>query len=293
MSLKKEFSIQEKMHLALNHATKLFTRSQGIVIGCFLVLMLTIPITLLVHSLIDVFGTLVIFQECETNYAGILENLDQSCREFIPNSPNTDLTAIISALILFYDTTMVLVGLAILILGAMVAWFFVKGRKVEKEFRNIKNKFLRESYYFVLQTSLHKNENIADEFLEICEDIFPELKEKHQYMSKKGKKWYEVEKKINDVILDILVDTNEGKFIVETSEKTCSYEKIDNTLKIIQSKFKNESIFRVVFLAKDYDKIFYEQDDKESEKLKKLKDYNIQFDLILFTENSFNFLKLA
>ena len=284
------------MHLALNNATRLFTRTQGIIIACFIILLLTIPIAYLVSNLIDAHGNLETDWMCETNWVGIVEHLDQSCKKFIPNTPDTDLPGVISTLSLFHESIMFLVAIVILLSGAMVTWFFIKGRKMEKDFRNINAKFIRQAYYFALQTAVHKNKNITNEFLEICEDIFPELKERHQFIiAKKRKKWFEVKKKIEDTIADIFVETKEGNFFVVTSEKTCSYEKIEKTLKNIKSKFKNEEIFRVIFLAKDYDKIFFDQEflDKEFEKIDKLNDYNISFDLIVFTENSFNFLKLA
>ena len=284
------------MHLALNNATRLFTRTQGIIIACFIILLLTIPIAYLVSNLIDAHGNLETNLVCETNWVGIVEHLDQSCKKFIPNTPDTDLPGVISTLSLFHESIMFLVAIVILLSGAMVTWFFIKGRKMEKDFRNINAKFIRQAYYFALQTAVHKNKNITNEFLEICEDIFPELKERHQFIiAKKRKKWFEVKKKIEDTIADIFVETKEGNFFVVTSEKTCSYEKIEKTLKNIKSNFKNEEIFRVIFLAKDYDKIFWDQEflDKEFEKIDKLNDYNISFDLIVFTENSFNFLKLA
>ena len=281
------------MHLLLNDSNRLFTRTQVIIISCFLILILTIPMTFLFHSVLDYYGNLVTIEGCSPNYVEIFTNLGVSCDEFVTANPE-NLPKIIGTLTMLYDDNMIWTSLVLLLLGGMSIWFIVIGRKVKKNLENLKRQYVRQAYYLVLQTSTHENKNIPLEFVNIAEDIFPELKEHIHSMKKKGREWYELEVKKDDVVFDLLADTREGKFIVEFSDaEVASYDKIKQVLEAVKRHYKDENVFRTVILARKFDNVFYATDEKSIDKCNNLDKYGTSFDLITVDENGFNFLRVG
>ena len=288
----KDLSLQEKMHLSLNDASRLYTRSSGIIIACFLVLLVIIPLTFLFNAVTDLYGDIVIVEDCSQNLLRFLD-LEQSCREYITNTNPENLPKIIAVLSVIFDSTIAFPYLVLLILGGMVIWFVVFGRRVSNDMKNVKSSYIRQAYFFVLQTSTHENKDFPKEFMDIAVDIFPELKDTQKKMSKKGREWYKIDEKKDDVIFDIVADTHEGKFIVEFIRNVeANYEKIQRVLKIVKDHYKGDEIFRVVFLVKAYDKIFLSEDDSAIKKCNELEDLGIPFDLIKINQNGFDFLRI-
>ena len=156
--------------------------------------------------------------------------------------------------------------------------------------KKIKTQYIKQAYYFVLQTSSHEIHAIED-FFNIAIDIFPELKdEEAKSLEKKGKE-LEIEETIlsdpQDYRLDASQNTREGYFIIKNFEQEqVNFSDINTLVKAINKSYEDKDIFRIVCLGRSFSESIIKKYDELDIKEKFL-------DLIRITEKGFDVYKIG
>ena len=246
-----ELSLEDRMHLAVNSYAQLFKSSNWI----FIVLVLLSFI-----ALIEI-GDIVIFLETK------VDDLDPKILE------NARL-GLYSVLAIF-----------VIILGLLLfqsAW----GRKEKKRLSKLTSEFIRKKYILNFEIALPHGETSQERILNQALLVFPELKEAKEKSIKKGKKFkYISEKKIGDYTYDLIIKTSEGHFLVEIFDKILTFDELKNIVKHTMKMFEKKDVFRLICVAKEFDKIFYSEELPE--KMKRLK-RKFKLDLVIEDEKGYS-----
>ncbi len=177
-------------------------------------------------------------------------------------------------------------GIVIALLSFLFIWVTYRGKAHTQEFESIERQFIRQSYLVNFETSVPEGETRIEKILNEAIHVFPTLKEiQRKAKSKQSKIPYKVDQKINDVMIDGIVSTKKGDFIVKFYEKTVSEGDLKNLIEVLSKS--RDKIFRVLCVAKDYD------EDLQSNKLvgimDKLPKY-FKLDLIFEEEHGYSML---
>ncbi len=177
-------------------------------------------------------------------------------------------------------------GIVIALLSFLFIWVTYRGKAHTQEFESIERQFIRQSYLVNFETSVPEGETRIEKILNEAIHVFPTLKEiQRKAKSKQSKIPYKIDQKINDVMIDGIVSTKKGDFIVKFYEKTVSEGDLKNLIEVLSKS--RDKIFRVLCVAKDYD------EDLQSNKLvgimDKLPKY-FKLDLIFEEEHGYSML---
>lgn len=290
-----ELSTQEKMLLALRKTYQLRMYLEIVIIGSLLFLGMVIASNLFFTNVILESGTIEPLEDCISE-----PYFEEICHKFTL-FPDVDAEILIIILDAALNTSLFFTILAIFVIGSVGIWLYVRGRTIKKDLSKLHSDYTNQAYFFTLSTALHgSSEDVAMDFFELAEDIFPELKrEEVSSLEKKGVEW-EVEdvtvvddtdkKEKKEFRFDVAAKTKEGYFLVQYFPKDeVSYEEIDETLKIAKESFKTwtKDPFRLVILAKGFSK----QAIEGYESL--IENKTIPVDFILVKEKGFSFIKIG
>ena len=177
-------------------------------------------------------------------------------------------------------------GIVIALLSFLFVWVTYRGKTHTQEFESIERQFIRQSYLVNFETSVPEGETKVEKILNEAIHVFPTLKEiQRKAKSKQTKIPYKIDKKINGDIIDGIVSTKKGDFIVKFYDKTVTESDLKNLVELLTKS--QDRIFRVLCVAKDYD------EDLQSNKLVGIMD-NLQkyfkLDLIFEEERGYSML---
>jgi len=257
-SKEETLSLEERMHLILNDFGKL------------------ISYIILISMAVFLFSGLALYEI--TTIDNYLNSLDF-------DFPNVDDESI------YYHVGQVqsytVISIAVVVI-AMV-WFASRGRKIIKELNFLQKEKIRQSYYLTFETSVPIGQTPIERILYMIRSIFPEIKVAERKRQKKGKKLYDVEKRIKDYVYDLVIYTGEGPLLVEFFNKKLGFEDLKDFVKKTNNAFEKVKLLRVLCVAKEYDEIFY-----KDEIVPKMKDLNRRFklDLIVAEGDSYSMLWL-
>ena len=214
-----EFTLNEKMHLSLNQFKKLMGR-------LFLIL----------------FGTLVLSGLIIWNTNDVLSFLNS---DGSGNLPISEAEGIYLYVILIVIITVV-----------MIAWYGIRGISILRDLGNLNNQFVRQSYLQNIETVRPVGKTREEKLLSQLTVVFPEVR-KVFLGAEEGEEYYELEKKIGEIVYDIFIDTDEGDLLVEFFDKKITFEDIEKQVKNIKKKYKDDDKpFRLICVGKEFDDIF-------------------------------------
>ncbi len=177
-------------------------------------------------------------------------------------------------------------GVVIALLSFLFIWVTYRGKAHTQEFESIERQFIRQSYLVNFETSVPEGETRVEKILNQAIHVFPTLKEvQRKAKLKQTKIPYKIDQKFNGEIIDGIVSTKKGDFIVKFFDKTVSESDLKNLVNILSKS--RDKIFRVLCVAKDY------EEDLQSSKLVGIMDKipkNFKLDLIFEEEHGYSML---
>jgi len=288
-----KFSLQERMHLSLDDSVKLFNRTEAMIVGGLISAALAIAVSYLFFTTMNLYGSIVPVEDCKTDVYAVSDFIfhpEEGCYDFISNFDSITPEKFVGILYSYQQDVVTLIVIVMLLLGGMGIWWLIKGRKIKKEMKEIKNQYIKQAYYFVLQTSTHEVDAIED-FFNIAIDIFPELKEQEIKSLKKKEEELSIEETIlkdaENYKLDAAQNTREGDFIIKNFEQDeVNFSDINTLVKAISKSYKDKDVFRIVCLGKSFS-------DSISKKFNELEIKKIVLDLIRITDKGFDVHRLG
>jgi len=176
-----------------------------------------------------------------------IEATNESVLAFIPYTEEIFSTEGIVTLFLTQIWLMIGNGIAIGLLGFLVFWVTYRGHKHTTELESIERQFIRQSYLVNFETSIPEGDTKADKVLNQAALVFPALKYLQQ---KKSANKIKLNEQINDFIIDAIVPTKKGDFIVKFFDNVVTYDEIKSLCeKLSKSRAR---IYRVLCIAKDF-----------------------------------------
>ena len=127
-------------------------------------------------------------------------------------------------------------------------WVTYRGNSHQKEFESIERQFIRQSYLVNFETSLPEGDTRVEKIINHASLVFPTLKELQQSSRKKNIK---ENVKVNGDVVDAIISTKKGDFVIKFFDDKVTYEKIKKTCSSL-SKSRTR-IFRVLFIARDFE----------------------------------------
>jgi hypothetical protein len=216
----------------------------------------------------------------------LAENEKHRILAFIPNSAEVFSSEGIVTLYLTQQWLMIGNGVVIALFAFLFIWVSYRGRAHTQEFESIERQFIRQSYLVNFETSLPEGDTRAEKILNQAIHVFPALKEVQRKAKKKQTKIpYRINQKMNGDILDAVVSTPKGDFIVKFYDKTVTSSDISNFVEKLSKS--RDKIFRVLCVAKDYDQEL--QSNKLIDFMDRLPKY-FKLDLIFEEEHGYSML---
>ena len=298
-----ELTLESKMFLAIRGYSRAINVTKAISACLFVIFAGTIFMIVDDLDWITSFGTIDVAEECwvlAPDYCYIFTAN--------PNGSADDLLFLIA--VLYDDFTFLVwyISFGLIGIGGMLVWGYTKGNSRRKELRKLVRDYVTQSYYFTFSASTHGKDEIAEDFFNIAEGVFPELqREELKNFKKTGKEWeipsitiadavYEVKtqnkESLKDYKFDICAKTDDGFFVIKEFKKDqVSYEDIHEAIWIAANNIpeKRKGIFRMVCLANSFSKDAVDG-HKDLEKSTKRK---VPLDLIGVREKGFSVVKIS
>ena len=202
------------------------------------------------------------FHEELNRHGHIQEIFDDGNRilAYIPLSEEVFSSEGIVTLFLTQQWLMIGNGVVIALFAFLFIWISYRGRAHTQEFESIERQFIRQSYLVNFETSIPEGDNKVEKILNQAIHVFPTLKEIQRKAKKKQAKIpYKIAQKVNGDVLDAVVSTSKGDFIVKFYDATVTSTDLRNLVTNLTKS--RDRIFRVLCVAKDYD------DELQSNKL--------------------------
>ena len=177
-------------------------------------------------------------------------------------------------------------GVVIALLSFLFVWVTYRGKAHTQEFESIERQFIRQSYLVNFETSVPEGDNRVEKILNQAIHVFPNLKEiQRKAKSKQSKIPYKTNQKVNGDVVDAIVSTKKGDFIVKFYDKSVSESDLKHLAEILSKS--RDKIFRVLCVAKDYDEEL--QSNKLVDIMDKIPKY-FKLDLIFEEEHGYSML---
>jgi len=273
-----ERSLNDEMHLSLKKFKALFSYSGWVIGITILFLGLAVIANYNIFQEFWSYGDFKTIEGCEE-----VDPID-TCYEFIPFSEDFEFSN--EAMAYLYDrlfSTVLVLGGMIGVLGSLGIWLVIRGRRIKHKIDDLMSDYIRQSYLVNFETVTPKGETKQEKFFNIALTVFPELKEKYDQKTKKGKEYkYDVDKKLGKYVFDLILDTTEGKIGVKFFDKL-TFKELEKVIKKSRKYFDDDGD-RIICIAKEYEK-FFEQEEFEE----KIDDIHRQFNLDLILEEDLGY----
>jgi len=280
-----QFTLQERMHLSLNRFRGLIRQTQFIVLLCIVVA--GGGGGLIAY---DYYKTLGIYGYIETSEKACPPFNEKTCSFFVPFS--SDFKSANELIGFSYDVINQAIAIFIIIVGAagVMGFQLLAGLKIRRELKELQSQFIRQSYLLNFETTVPKGKTSVQKILNLATIVFPELKKEKIKAASEGEKLLSSAKKLKkkDYSFDAVLETKEGDFIVKYFQDIVKFEDIEDLVDAVKSNFDDgKQVFRVICLAKRYDKIF--EIDELVDKMDELK-RKFNLDLIIEQENGYSMI---
>lgn len=191
-----------------------------------------------------------------------------------------------------------------LLTAVTLAYFLSSGPRAYKWFKEWNEEYLEETYTVVFNTTIPRGSTIGERVFNLAKFIFPELSPEYVrltagirgriklYFKKRLGRLKELNVsehlniKVDSYSLDLALKTPEGYFIVKSFE-VVTPEELRHLISFLSHKFRKITeippkvdIFRVICIAKDYDRTFLNRETLEKLMEKDLKS-SLKVDLIV------------
>jgi hypothetical protein len=229
------------------------------------------------------------FQQEIGKHGSITQTKDEKTGElelaFVPNSNQAFPTESILNMYTTQTWLMASNGLVIGLLSFLFLWITYRGNAYKKELKEIENQLIRQSYLVNFETSIPEGESRVDKILNHSALVFPEL----QYLIRRAKPEnkklpYKLNQHIRNDVVDIIVSTKRGDFVVKFFDNL-SFKTLQEFTENLSKSGK--MIFRVLCVAKNFD------DQMQSSQLSTLMqqlDLDFDIDLIFEEEQGYSML---
>jgi hypothetical protein len=162
-----------------------------------------------------------------------------------------------------------------------IIWYYIKGKRLDRNLNDWKEDHLEQAYYLVFDTTIPKGDTTGEKILNLALAVFPELRSNYippgiqdriilYFKRKLGKsKRTIVSESMNykvrsDYSVDLALRIPDGYFIVKDfKDKVVSFEDLKYLVKILNREFREMglpprrvNIFRLICVAKAYDESF-------------------------------------
>ena len=182
-----------------------------------------------------------------------------------------------------------------LMTGGFLVWNGIIGRKHNSENLSIIREYTHQSYLITLSvTNRTKDDASMNFFNDVTRNVFPEIKLADIESIKKSDEEFEVEeltledKKKGDYTFDVVFNYKKTIFLVKDFKKNkATYDDFEECLSVAIKEFGNK-IFRLVYLAEDFDSSILKSYQKLSDISKAP-----PLDLILYNKKGFSALKIS
>jgi hypothetical protein len=174
----------------------------------------------------------------------------------------------------------------IIIFSVTLMWYYIKARRLYKNFKKWNEDYLEQAYTLIFDTTLPKGNTTGEKILNLARAIFPELRSDYRHFSPdftdhltvflKRKISKKQNQKISDFLnystgsysFDVALKTKNGYFIVKDfKDKVVTLQDLRQLIQIIHSKFRNtyqqSNVLRVICVAKLYDQPFLKRGSLE------------------------------
>jgi hypothetical protein len=150
-----------------------------------------------------------------------------------------------------------------IILIYTISYIIHQGRLLQ----DLSRDYLDQSYVVVFETTIPNGNTTGEKILNLAISVFPELigatytltlwpaplRYKHDYPKT-------MNYKLNSYLLDLLLETDEGLFIVKGFQDiVVTLNDLNQLSRLINSHFKKK-IFRVICVAKEFDQSFFDKE---------------------------------
>lgn len=192
---------------------------------------------------------------------------------FTPYDTSEYPTELLNVIVEQQGTIFSLLVLILIVLAGILGWLLLRGLRAYGRLEEWDKDYLDEAYILNFETTLPKGETTGQKILNQARSIFPEIR---TLKKKKGKSEEEIISEslnctVDSYILDVALETKEGYFIVKDfKDKVVTLEELKQLIKII-GKIKDGNIFRIICVAKEYDKSLLQQESLERQITKELK----------------------
>jgi len=205
-------------------------------------------------SLSGIISMSQIYFHQEIGKHGVIEEIsigknDERVLAFLPFSEEIFSAESIVTLYITQIWLMVGNGVVIGLLSFLVIWVTYRGNTHRKELESIERQFIRQSYLVNFETSLPEGETKVDKIIHHASLVFPVLKALQLGSSRKKKIKENVS--VNGDVVDAIVSTKKGDFVVKFFDNKVTYE---NLVSLCRSLSKSRTrVFRVLCIAKDFE----------------------------------------
>ena len=206
----------------------------------------------------------------------------------------------------------------IFISSYIVGWFIIKARHEYRRISKWNEDYLHSSYTLIFDTTVPKGNTTGEKVLSLAKLVFPELREDfaiaiwdepnaYAFVSAlvkritrgnnksrfDGKALYEKDFTVNSYVLDLVLKTKAGYFIVKDfGNRIVTTEDLQQLLTIcnkLKRKTPAKNIFRIISVAENYDENFLDRESLEKLMTEKLQS-DFKIDLLHKETNGYSVL---
>ena len=141
-------------------------------------------------------------------------------------------------------------GVVIGLLSFLFIWVTYRGHAHTRELESIERQFIRQSYLVNFETSIPEGESKVEKILNQASLVFPTLKEL-QRKAYANKMRLNLNQKINSHVVDAIITTKKGDFVIIFYDKPVSYSDLKDLCEALSKS--RERVFRVLCVAKDFE----------------------------------------
>lgn len=210
------------------------------------------------------------------------------CTVFFPSSNNLKPLSEVIGFSFDLINMMMLIFSLLVGIHAIMGFQIFRSNKMRKELKELRHELVRQSYLFNFQTTLPTGLSSLEKIMRLSCAVFPELdKEKVKELTRSQTIHYRANGIDKTYTLDSVLETNEGDFVVKFFDDSVTFEDIEKLVAAVSDYFKDEKVFRVISVAKTYDKIF-ESGELEYKMNRLKRKFNI--DLIIERKNDYSMI---
>jgi hypothetical protein len=216
---------------------------------------------------------------------------------------------------IFVEDPLSVLLIVLIVFSPFLIFMLIKSRQFSRELNIWNEQYLQNSYILIFDTTTPKGNSTGERVLNLTRLIFPQLRRDYinyyyvsnfvRFFLKKifAKSWDKIlseslNYRINqELSLDVALKTLEGYFIVKDfKDHIVTTEDLAYLLDVVSRKFRKKNlrpnIFRIIVVAKEFDRLFYDRKSLE-QIMKKMVRKNSKTDLIIEEQKGYSVLWIS